>query len=216
MLRRRASDVAHEFFRSIFGRFRRDDAKRSLSTGDLADNNYMEMDFTQPTTSTLPPHFDDCDLVPMDFSSSTCPRLLPQHDRSAQKLMRHGSQLDNSIVSIADYNRAQVWFHQGMDSAKAERLLRSSGSEEGSFVISQQSTQYVLSFVHCATVHHIRVGYSVNENGEPKFRLDIDRSFKNLHDLVAYYTKHKAFVLPLKLRRGVGRPLRTSHTRTRA
>lgn len=49
MSRRRASSAAQDFIRSIFGRFRKDDTKRSLSTGDLADN-YMEMDFTQPTT----------------------------------------------------------------------------------------------------------------------------------------------------------------------
>lgn len=152
----------------------------------------------------------------MQFSSSTYPRLLSQHDRSAQKLLRHGSDFNSSLVSIADYNRAQVWFHQGMDAAKAERLLRSAGFEEGSFVISQLSTQYVLSYVHTASVHHMRIGYSVKESGEAKFRLDIDRSFKNLPDLVAYYTKHRAFVLPMKLKHGVARPLRMPHARTRA
>ncbi|VDL62506.1 unnamed protein product [Nippostrongylus brasiliensis] len=216
MSRRRASDVAHDFLRSIFGRFRKDDTKRSLSTGDLVDN-YMEIDFTRPTTSTLPAHLDDCDRVPMQFSSSTYPRLLSQHDRKAQKLMRHGSELDNTTgVSIADYNRAQVWFHQDMDSAKADRLLRSAGNEEGSFTISQRCNEYVLSYVHDATVHHIRVGCSVKESGEPKFRLDIDRSFSSLHDLVEYYKKHRTYVLPMKLKRGIARPLRTQNARTRA
>ncbi|KAJ1365449.1 hypothetical protein KIN20_025748 [Parelaphostrongylus tenuis] len=136
MFRRRASHAANDFFRSIFGRFRNNDSRRSLSTGDLADN-YMEMDFTQPTTSSLPAHFDDCDLVPMSFTPSTCPRLLPQHDRSAQQLLRHGSDMDYSMVSVADYNRAQIWFHHGVDLIKAERLLRGAGCEEGSFVISE-------------------------------------------------------------------------------
>ncbi|KAK6739751.1 hypothetical protein RB195_008319 [Necator americanus] len=215
MSRRRASDFAHDLFRSIFHRFRRDDTKRSLSTGDLVDN-YMEMEFTEPTTSTLPAHFDDCDRVPMQFSSSTYPRLLSQHDRTAQKLLRCGSDVDSSCASIADYNRSQIWFYQGMDSKKAERLLQSAGCGEGSFVVSQQSMQYVLSFIHAGTVHHIRIGYSVKESGEAKFRLDIDRSFKNLHDLIAYYTKHRSFILPMKLKRGVARPLRMQHERTRA
>ncbi|EPB79609.1 SH2 domain protein [Ancylostoma ceylanicum] len=215
MSRRRASDFAHDLLRSIVHRFRRDDTKRSLSTGDLVDN-YVEMDFTQPTTSKLPAHFDDCDRVPMKFSSSTYPRLLSQHDHSAQKLVRHGSDVDRSCASTADYNRSQVWFYQGMDAKRAERLLQSAGCEEGSFVVSQQSTQYVLSFVHNSVVHHIRIGYSVKESGEAKFRLDIDRSFKNLHDLVTYYTKHRSFILPMKLKRGIARPLPMSHERTRA
>ncbi|KHJ94701.1 SH2 domain protein [Oesophagostomum dentatum] len=152
----------------------------------------------------------------MKFSSSTYPRLLSQHSRSAQKLMRHGSDADRDCAPTADYNRSQVWFYQGMDSKKAERILRSAGCEEGSFVVTQQSTQYVLSFVHNGLVNHIRIGYSVKESGEAKFRLDIDRSFKNLHDLIAYYTKHKSFILPMKLKRGVERPLRVLHERTRA
>uniref|UniRef100_A0A0K0DEK1 SH2 domain-containing protein n=1 Tax=Angiostrongylus cantonensis TaxID=6313 RepID=A0A0K0DEK1_ANGCA len=184
--------------------------------------------------SSLPAHFDDCDLVPMNFTPSSCPRLLPQYDRSAQRLLRYGSDMDYSMVSVADYNRAQIWFHHGLDSVKAERLLRGAGCEEGSFVISEQSGRYVLSFVHSASIHHMRIGYSVKD-GEAKFRLDIDRSFsnrklkdiliiqassgfffRNLHNLVEYYTKHKSFVLPTKLKRGVPRPLRVTHARTRA
>ncbi|KJH50865.1 SH2 domain protein [Dictyocaulus viviparus] len=214
MFHERATLVANDFFRSIIGRFRKDNTKRSFSTSDLADN-YVEMDFTQPTTSVLPAHFDDCDLVPMKFSSSARPSLLSQHDRRAQQLLRYGSKPDYNIASIADYNRAQVWFYHGMDSTKAERLLRGAGCEEGSFVITEQSTRYVLSFVHCASINHIRIGYSV-KGGEAQFRLDIDRSFKDLHSLVMYYTRHKAFVLPMKLKRGVGRPLRVTQTRTRA
>ncbi|VDM57291.1 unnamed protein product [Angiostrongylus costaricensis] len=214
MFRRRASHAANDFFRSIFGRFRKNASRRSFSTGDLADN-YVEMDFTQPTTSSLPAHFDDCDLVPMNFIPSSSPRLLPQYDRRAQRLLRYGSEMDYSMVSVADYNRAQIWFHHGLNSVRAERLLRGAGCEEGSFVISEQSGRYVLSFVYSASIHHMRIGYSV-KNGEAKFCLDIDRSFSNLHNLVEYYTKHKSFVLPTKLKRGVPRPLRVTHARTRA
>ncbi|VDM82895.1 unnamed protein product [Strongylus vulgaris] len=123
MSRRRASDFAHNFFRSIIHRFQKHETKRSLSTGDLADN-YMLMDFSEPTTSMLPSHFDDSDRVPMVFSESLHPRLMSQHDYSAQKLVRRG-------ISTADYNRSQVWFYQGMNSKKAERLLQSFGFEEG-------------------------------------------------------------------------------------
>ncbi|VDK47469.1 unnamed protein product [Cylicostephanus goldi] len=214
MSRRRASDFAHNFFRSIIYRFRKD-AKRSLSTGDLADN-YMMIDFSQPTTSGLPAHFDDCDRVPMVFSDSVHPHLLSQHDRCAQRLIRRGSEADCDFVSTADYNRAQVWFYQGMDLSKAERLLQSSGCEDGSFVISQQSLQYVLSFVHSGSVHHLRIGYSVGSSGEAKFRLDIDRSFKNLRDLVSYYSKHRSFILPMKLKHGIERPLHLLNERMRA
>ncbi|VDM85900.1 unnamed protein product [Strongylus vulgaris] len=91
----------------------------------------MLMDFSEPTTSMLPNHFDDNDRVPMVFSESLHPRLMSQHDYSAQKLVRRGSEADCDCFSTADYNRSQVWFYQGMNSKKAERLLQSFGFEEG-------------------------------------------------------------------------------------
>uniref|UniRef100_A0A1I7WYZ2 SH2 domain-containing protein n=1 Tax=Heterorhabditis bacteriophora TaxID=37862 RepID=A0A1I7WYZ2_HETBA len=218
--RRLPSDVAHDLFKTLIGRFRRDDTKRSLSTGDLADreSDYMIIDYSQaPTTSSLTPHFDDCDRVPMRFGKGS-PCLMKQYLSSARQLMLTGSQEKVDDVPLADLHRSQLWFYQDLNTTKAERLLLRTGCEEGSFVIHNFATQYVLSYVHSATIHHIRIGYSVKENGEAKFRLDIDKSFKNLCDLVSYYRKHKGFILPMRLKNGVSRPIRLNHAplRTRA
>ncbi|CAD6197389.1 unnamed protein product [Caenorhabditis auriculariae] len=191
---------------------KKNDQRRSLSTGDLAvsrpscsNPDLMEISFDQhPTTSSLPDHFDDCDRVPMNFSEGK-PKLMSQSHTMARKMMQSGERSSSvGSATITELHLSQKWFFPGADIRKAERILMTNGMIQGSFVVLHFNGQFVLSVWHKQSAQHLKIN-QFWKNGEPTFRLDIDKSFKNVCELVDYYRRHKGFVLPTKLSVGVGR-----------
>ncbi|EFO83704.1 hypothetical protein GCK72_010889 [Caenorhabditis remanei] len=204
----------------------KDKQYRSLSTGDLVspsssskpsefEPDFMEMDFgSTPTTSSLPAHFDDCDLVPMEFKKNGV-KLLPQGSKQAEKAMKNhrkfGSSEELSKIKMEDIHKAQSWFFVDIDPRSAERILMSDGFREASFLISYFQQKYVMSIWRKNKVEHLVIRHYKKKNGSTGFMLDIDRSFKNLVELTEYYTKNKSYVLCTKLAKGVSRPRRNNN-----
>lgn len=159
---------------------------RSFSTGDLVspsqpsafEPDFMEMEFgATPTTSSLPSHFDDNDLVPVEFKKSGV-KLIPQGTRKAEKAKKFGSFEELSKVKLEDIHRAQSWFFVDVDPKSAERILMSNGFSDSSFLISFFRQKYVLSIWRKTKVEHLVIRNYQKKNGTMAFQLDIDRSFK--------------------------------------
>uniref|UniRef100_A0A8R1DZ03 SH2 domain-containing protein n=1 Tax=Caenorhabditis japonica TaxID=281687 RepID=A0A8R1DZ03_CAEJA len=227
--RRRLSALI-EHIKNFTTSFKSDKQYRSLSTGDLAttskpsafEPDFIEMNFTDsPTTSSpLPKHFDDSDLVPMQFTASGTVKLISQHSKKAmekaEKARRCGSSEQLSRLCVDDVHRAQSWFFVDVDPRSAERILMSNGGQQSSFLISFYRGRYVLSIWRGAKIEHLVIHNYRKKDGQMAFQLDIERSFRNLVELTEYYTKNKSYVLSTKLSKGVGRPRRNQDLRCRA
>ncbi|CAL2035485.1 unnamed protein product [Caenorhabditis brenneri] len=195
---------------------------RSLSTGDLVsptskpsqfEPDFIEMEFgSTPTTSSLPAHFDDCDLVPMEFTKNGV-KLIPQGSKKAQKVQKRcASSEELCNGNIDDFHKRQSWFFMNVDVKSSERILMSDGLKEGSFLVSFFRGKYMLSVWKNGKMEHLVIRHYLKKNGKLAFQLDIDRSFKNLVDLTDYYTKNKSYVLTKKLTHGVSRPRKSLPT----
>ncbi|CAA21524.1 SH2 domain-containing protein [Caenorhabditis elegans] len=224
LLPRRRFSALLDHIKNWTSSIRADKQYRSFSTGDLVspsqpsafEPDFMEMEFgATPTTSSLPSHFDDNDLVPVEFKKSGV-KLIPQGTRKAEKAKKFGSFEELSKVKLEDIHRAQSWFFVDVDPKSAERILMSNGFSDSSFLISFFRQKYVLSIWRKTKVEHLVIRNYQKKNGTMAFQLDIDRSFKNLVELTEYYTKNKSYVLCTKLSKGVSRPRRNPDTRTRA
>ncbi|PAV83266.1 hypothetical protein WR25_19816 isoform A [Diploscapter pachys] len=211
--KRRLSDALMNGLNTVRAliRSQKDYTKRSFSTGDLADtqeqSDHMMIDFDMkgPSSSqSLPAHFDDCDRVPMRFGKNG-PQLLNQQMVSSRKLMKYGSKEDLSHVSPSELHMAQTWFYPELETRKAYRILQSAGMEEGQFVVRHQQGRYILTYVHNCQIYDVIISCIVKD-GQTTYRIGIDKGFKNLCDLVNYYSKHQLH--NSKLTSGVSRPLR--------
>ncbi|CAI2349489.1 unnamed protein product [Caenorhabditis sp. 36 PRJEB53466] len=223
--RRRRFSALFDHIKNWTSSIKSDRQYRSLSTGDLVpaapprmpaqfQSDFMEMEFgATPTTSSLPAHFDDCDLVPVEFTKSGRVKLLAQGSDAAKTTKRFGSFED---LSPEDIHKAQSWFFLNVDPKAAERILMSNGFCESSYLISYFRQRYVISIWRKTKVDHLVIRNYVKKNGTMAFQLDVDRSFKNLVELTDYYTKNKSYVLCTKLSKGVARARRNEEHRTRA
>ncbi|ULT98786.1 hypothetical protein L3Y34_000268 [Caenorhabditis briggsae] len=224
LLQRRRFSALIDQIRTWTSSIKSDKQYRSLSTGDLVtttktpsefESDFMEMDFgSTPTTSSLPSHFDDCDLVPMEFKKNGV-KLLKQGSKKAMSTKKYGSSGDLTKLRVEDIHKAQSWFFLDVDPRSAERILMSDGFLDASFLISFFRGKYVLSVLKGHKVEHLVIREYQKKNRSTAFQLDVDRSFKNLLELTDYYKKNKSYVLCTKLSRGV-RPRKNQDVRSRA
>ncbi|CAJ0581177.1 unnamed protein product, partial [Mesorhabditis spiculigera] len=201
---------AADLFRAVTGRFGKNVHKKlskagerkSRSTGDLDNADYMLMEPTTSRATPLPPHFDDCDRVPMEFSAKGV-RLLPQN-AATRKMLTQGSRRNSDLIPSCHLHVVQPWYYADTPSNQATEILRSEDTEDGDFIVYSWDGKLTIAQYRHGRIVHIPIAVS-NRRGAPSFRINLDQAFKGVVELVEHYKHHKGYVLTHYLTRGIPR-----------
>ena len=95
------------------------------------------------------------------------------------------AKLESAIGSVLHKN--QLWFHSGISRDEAERRLNVLGCQNGSFLIREKDTGYVLGLCHEGSVVHYL--FDVDQQG--KLSIKSGPKFDNLMLAVDHYTQRE-------------------------
>ncbi|CAJ0943224.1 unnamed protein product, partial [Mesorhabditis belari] len=211
---RRPSDLAHELIRTVAGKLGKNvhkklfstvpprDERKCRSTGDLDDLDMLAEPTTSHLASPLPAHFDDCDRVPMEFGPNGG-RLLPQ-TKSTRKMLVSGERRKSDTIPAYQLHYVQTWFYPECSVSKVASILQRHGMEDGTFIVHSWEGRLMIAVCDDRQILHIPIAISYRR-GSPRFRIDLDKTFRSVVELVEYYSHHKGYVLARSLTHGIAR-----------